>query len=139
MIGNEIPRIDLATLPQVLRGVYEAIQSGTVHACHDVSQGGVISAVAEMTFGGDCGAEITLETDSRPDFFLFNETAGTFILEVPDEESAAALFAELPYQVLGKTRAEKTLTVRSGDETLFAIPTDDLREAWQAPEREVFA
>src|SRR3989344_2527139 len=139
LVGNEIPKVDLEILPRVLRGVHQAIKSGKVLACHDVSEGGVISAVAEMAFGGDCGAQLDLDAQIlRPDMFLFNETAGTFIVEVEDEESAKRLFGDLPHIKLGKTLSDKNISVRTEEGELFSISTDELKQAWQEPLRRIF-
>lgn len=139
LVGNEVPKIDLATLPHVLRGVHHAIKSGDVLACHDVSEGGIISAVSEMAFGGDCGAQIELEEGiQRPDMFLFNETAGTFVVEVKDDETAKRLFGNLPHMALGTTSQNKEISVKVGDNNLFTASTDDLKQAWQEPLKKIF-
>lgn len=139
LVGNEVPKIDLGTLPQVLRVMHQAIKSGEVLACHDVSEGGIVSAVAEMAFGGNCGVQLDLDPGiQRPDMFLFNETAGTFIVEVQDEETAKRLFGNLPHMALGKTIQEKQVNVKVGDQDLFAVSTEDLKQAWQEPLRRIF-
>jgi phosphoribosylformylglycinamidine synthase len=139
IVGNEVPKVDLEALPGVLRGIHKAIKSGEVLACHDVSEGGVVSAVAEMAFGGDCGVKLALDARmQRPDMFLFNETAGTFIVEVPDEETAKRLFSNLPHMELGKTTQDKVINVKVGESDLFAVSTDELKQAWQEPLRRIF-
>lgn len=139
LVGNEVPKVDLTVLPRVLRGVYRAINGGDVLSCHDISEGGVIGAVAEMAFGGDCGVQLNLDPRmQRPDMFLFNETAGTFIVEVQDEETAKRLFGDLPHMALGKTTQNKVINVKIGEGDLFAISTDELKQAWQEPLRRIF-
>lgn len=139
LVGDEVPKIDLKVLPAVLRGVHEAIKSGEVLACHDVSEGGIISAISEMAFGGDCGVELSLSAQmQRPDLFLFNETAGTFVVEVENDEIANNLFGTLPYIRLGKTTQAKTINVKVGEDDLFTVPTDELKQAWQEPLRRIF-
>lgn len=139
LVGSEVPKVDLGILHQVLRGVHQSIKSGEVLACHDVSEGGVVSAVAEMAFGGDCGVQLELdERMKRPDMFLFNETAGIFIVEVQDEETAKRLFGSLPNMALGRTTQEKQFNVKVGDQDLFAVSTDELKHAWQEPLRRIF-
>lgn len=138
-VGNEVPKVDLHILPQVLRGVHRAIESGEILACHDVSEGGVVGAVAEMAFGGDCGVQIDLDVHmERPDMFLFNETAGTFIVEVAGEEAAERLFINLPHMRLGITTQNKEISVRTRDGDLFTASTDELKQAWQEPLRRIF-
>jgi len=136
-IGNMGPRIDLEILPNVLKGVYRAIKGSEVLACHDISEGGVITTMAEMCFGGNCGVEISLDK-CRPDRFLFNETAGCFLMEVKDKKAAHRLFKDLPHQILGKTIKGKKIRVRQKNKLLFTISVDDLKNAWQAPLKEMF-
>lgn len=137
LVGNEVPKTDLKILPTIMRTVHQAIKNGGVLACHDVSEGGVITTVAEMCFGGDCGVELNLG-EGRADKLLFNETAGSFVVEVEDEEAAQQLFAGVPHQVLGKTRQEKVLSVRQQKSTLFDASVDELKQAWQDPLRRIF-
>ncbi len=143
--SGQIPIVDTITLPATLRSVQRAIQTGTVLACHDVSEGGVVTAVTEMCFGGDCGAAISTPTymppylTSRDDVGLFNETAGCFVVEVPEGTDPAELFGAVPYTFLGITTVEKTLAVKGGyGNQLFEVSTDTLKKAWQAPMKEVF-
>lgn len=138
LVGNEVPKVDLKILPEVLREVHQAIKSGEVLACHDVSEGGVIGAISEMSFGGDCGVVLNLEASASFDKFLFNETAGCFIVEVENEERADELFKGIPHMVLGKTQAKKTIEVLADGIEAFSVPTDELKQAWQEPLKKIF-
>ena len=139
LVGDAVPQVDLAILPKVLKRLHRAIKSGAVLACHDVSEGGVISAVAEMAFGGDCGVQLKLESQmTRPDLFLFNETAGTFVVEVANAAMARWVFKDLPYLALGKTTQAPYLQVNLGTHRLFKASIAELKQAWQAPLRRLF-
>jgi phosphoribosylformylglycinamidine synthase len=138
LVGNEVPKVDLQVLPKVLRGIHKAINSGEVLACHDVSEGGVIGAVSEMAFGGNCGVKLELEQMQRPDMFLFNETAGMFVIEVKDVKAAEKLFGNLPHMRLGETTKDKKIIAKTGEKELFAASTDELKQAWQAPVKAIF-
>jgi phosphoribosylformylglycinamidine synthase II len=138
--SNNIPLVDKESLPEVLGSVHQAIISGKVLSCHDVSEGGVITAVAEMCFGGNAGVEL-MPTDvvaSQMDKFLFNETAGCFVIEVESDEVALELFRGVPFRKLGQTTADKTIEVREQNRVVFNVPTDELKSAWQAPMKEIF-
>lgn len=131
--GNSarVPDVDLSVFHKTARSLHGAIQSGSVLAAHDVSEGGVITTISEMLFGGDCGAEITTGNIQT----LFNETTGCFVVEVADEATAADLFDSVPHQVIGKTKADKKLTVHGHQ----ALDVDELLQVWQQPIQEVFA
>lgn len=137
-LGKSIPRVDLKRLAGVFLAVHNAIKSGAVLACHDVSEGGLAAALAEMAFGGGFGAEIELPEGIRPDFFLFNETAGCFVLELAPETDPAGLLAGTPRLVLGKTIPEPELRFAQSSRPLFAVPLVRLRDAYQRPMKEVF-
>ena len=138
--SNNLPVVDKESLPEVLDSVHRAIDSGKVLACHDVSEGGVIAAVSEMCFGGNVGAVLRAPDtpDSQTDTFLFNETAGCFVVEVENEKMAQALFGGVPYRMLGTTTADKNLEVHRQDRVAFSVSTDELRAAWQAPMKGIF-
>lgn len=138
ILGSEVPKVDLSVLPQVLRTVHSAIKTGEVLACHDVSEGGVIGAVSEMAFGGDCGVVLNLEASASLDKFLFNETAGCFVIEVKDVQTAEELFKDVPHMVLGKTQAKKSIEALADGIEFLNVPTDELKHAWQEPERRIF-
>jgi phosphoribosylformylglycinamidine synthase len=52
-----------------------------VLSCHDIADGGIASALAEMTFKNSIGCNVNIDSDLSPDKILFSETGG-FILEV---------------------------------------------------------
>lgn len=138
--SNKLPVVDTEFLPKVLSTVHQAIISGSVLACHDVSEGGVITAVLEMCFGGDVGVRLDLpETkDVSIENYLFSETAGCFVIEVESEKIAQKLFGDIAYQKLGTITADKKLEVRLQKEVVFAATTDELKSAWQAPMKGAF-
>ncbi len=112
-------------MPKVLKTLYEAIQTGQVLSAHDVSEGGVVTAIFEMCLGGGLGASV--EGTSN---LLFNETAGTFIVEVENEE----IFKRIPYQILGKVTDKTTLKVKN----LFEVEIKELEKAWKKPMEAIF-
>jgi len=53
-------------------------------SCHDISDGGIASAIAEMTFGNSIGCDVNINGELSIDKLLFSETGG-FVLEVASE------------------------------------------------------
>ena len=74
----------------------------------------------------------------RPDYFLFNETSGCFIVEVRNEKIAKKLFKNIPYLILGKTKKEKLITVKNKNKNLFGAGLDELKKACQEPMKKIF-
>ncbi len=105
--GGRVPRPDLAVAPRLLRALAAAMRERLVLACHDLSEGGLAVAAAEMAFAGGLGCEldlaaIALESPGRgfdPDSVkLYAESATRFLVEVSDDAAPRfeAHFASLP-------------------------------------------
>jgi phosphoribosylformylglycinamidine synthase subunit PurSL len=138
LLGSKIPKVDLKNLPKLFKTLYKSIVSGNILSCHDISEGGVISCLAEMCFGGDCGVDLKILNRFSPENFLFNETAGTFIVEVKDEKAFKMAFKNLPIKKLGKTIKQKNINLKYNFKKLFSLEVDELKNAWQAPIRRIF-
>ena len=112
--GGAVPRPDLELAPRIFRKLHEAIQGGLVRSCHDLSEGGLAVALAEMAFAGGIGADVThLGADNLPDeVLLFSESTTRFVVEVrPDKLSGfqACLGTDMPLTQLGQTCKEPRL------------------------------
>ena len=119
----------------LLDNIRTAIQGNNVLSCKAVGEGGLATMLAQMCFGGDCGAKIDIQAveAARPDFGFYNQTAGTFIVEVANEQIAQKLFKNVPHVILGKTTKEKSIQVRNGETSLFKADLYELKQAWQEP------
>jgi len=133
-----VPVIDPTKLITTLRNLHQANQSGSVMACHDISEGGLLAALAEMCLGGGMGVAIDLPANERADYSLFNETAGCFLVELADSDQVRELFKNIPYIILGCTTADANISVTQANNNLFNISTAKLFTAWQKPMQEVF-
>lgn len=116
--------------PQVYARVYDAVQSGLVRACHDLSEGGLAVAAAEMCIGGRLGLSLTVQADD-PLTTLFGETNGCLLIEVSPRDAGAfeALLSGLPMQRIGAVTGEPTLAIH-GLPGPFELSTAALVAAW---------
>jgi len=110
--------------------VRSLIRDRAVTACHDLSDGGLLVAVAEMTMAGNLGASINLPTGADPAGFLFGEDQARYLVTTSDADSIAsrAVAAGVPVLKLGTTGGT-SLTLNGDD----AISVDDLKrtsESW---------
>ncbi len=71
--------------PENYRHLHAAIRAGLVTACHDVSEGGVAVALAEMCIAGRLGARIDQLGHDDLVTGLFSESAGRLLVEVPPQ------------------------------------------------------
>ena len=136
------PEVDLQRAPRIFKKLHEAIQRGLIRACHDLSEGGLATAVAEMAIAGDIGADLTrIRPDSTRDtdeVLLFAESATRFVVESTLANAAAleGCFEGLPCQQIGQTCKECRLRIAGASrEWIIWAGLADLKEAWQKPLR----
>ncbi len=142
--GARVPRVRPEVSVPLFRALERAVAAGLVRACHDLSEGGLAVALAEMAFSGEIGAEARLDAvprspeAARDDVLLFSESQSRFLVEVAPEHRAefSALVRGLPAAVVGATTGAPRLTVRgrSGSPVLSA-DLASLKEAWLSPLR----
>jgi phosphoribosylformylglycinamidine synthase len=145
--GGEVPRVEPVSGRAVFRAVFEAISKGLVRSCHDLSEGGLAVALAEMAVAGGLGAHISLrdvpcsDNAAHDAALLFSESQSRFVLEVrPDAVAAVAqVLGGLPLGRLGEvTGADSAWAPRlviSGldGSTVIDAPLIELKTAWQRP------
>ncbi len=132
-----IPKPDLSSINSVFSSITKGIKSGDILSCHDISEGGIAAALAEMCFGAGFGAEININKfNTREDYVLFSESPGTLLVEVDNAKIANKLFEKVPHTILGKTVKSERITVNG----FFTIKADvnQLKKYWQKPMKEIF-
>jgi phosphoribosylformylglycinamidine synthase len=92
--------------PARYRRLHKAIRTGRVLACHDLSEGGLAVALAEMAIGGRLGLSIDTLPGPDPVSALFSESSSRFVCEIAagDVEWLAEQLGE-PVAVLGTVTA----------------------------------
>jgi phosphoribosylformylglycinamidine synthase len=109
--GGQVPG-PAAEAPRLYRDLHAAMRAGLVRACHDLSEGGLAVAAAEMSIGGRLGMRLAVEEDD-PLPALFGETNGTLLAEVRPDHAAQfeAALAGLPARRAGEVTATQTLEI----------------------------
>jgi phosphoribosylformylglycinamidine synthase len=121
------PPVDLPAERAAGDFVRAQILAGAVRACHDVSDGGLLVAVAEMAMAGRVGVRLSAGPRDIPSHaFWFGEDQGRYVLAVPDSPTLlrAAEAAGVPAMRLG-TSGGQDLTLPDGG----TISVARLREA----------
>jgi phosphoribosylformylglycinamidine synthase II len=85
------PPVDLAVERRNGDFVRALIQSGRVTACHDISDGGLAIALAEMAMAGNCGARIAPVPPDQAHGWLFGEEQARYVLTCTAEHLSAIL------------------------------------------------
>jgi phosphoribosylformylglycinamidine synthase len=131
-----IPQVDLARAPQTLTTLHHAIQQGLVTSCHDLSEGGLAVAVAEMALAGRLGADIDL--DALPAHCdsewvrLYSESPTRFVVEIaPANEAAfAAALAGIPHARIGTVSARPEVTFTRQQQVIASLSVAAIVDAF---------
>jgi phosphoribosylformylglycinamidine synthase len=88
-MGQVSPDLDSPQrLLNLFRFMHEAITGNLVLACHDKSDGGLLTTLAEMSFAGNCGIDVDIsQIFGAAEDVLFNEEPG-LVVEVIDGQSS---------------------------------------------------
>ena len=84
-LGANIPKPNFEEVKNQIFALTDCIDDGMVLSCHDIADGGIASALAEMTFGNEIGCTVKIKSGLASDKILFSETGG-FVLEVSLEK-----------------------------------------------------
>ncbi len=114
------PRVDLEAEKRTGDFVRKAIRAGGITACHDVSDGGVAVAVAEMALASGIGAMLDQPLIGTAAQSYFAEDQGLYVVTVRD----AAMLT-----LLSKAEAHGVVIERLGrtvaNRLIFELPTTD--------------
>jgi phosphoribosylformylglycinamidine synthase len=119
------PPIDLKRERKTGDLVRSLIRSGKVSACHDLSDGGLLVAVAEMALAGGIGATLEAAPEGTPAHgWWFGEDQARYVIATSDPGGVlgAAKAAGVPARTIGET-VSGSLTLAGGG----AISLDDLK------------
>lgn len=99
------PPVDLAAERRNGEFVRRLIEAGRLDTAHDLSDGGLLIGLAEMTMGLGVGAQLALPDGVETHAFLFGEDQARYVIAVPASEAEAVLSeaasAGVPAQRLG--------------------------------------
>ncbi len=143
IVGANVPKADFEEASRQIGTVVEAIDQGLPRSAHDISEGGLLTALAEMAMpsermgGGNLGIKVDIEK-SGPRSLLpyqkaFSETGG-FLVEVrpADEQKFLRLCGKFRLDpiILGKVTQDPTFEVSHGKELFVVQFLDELKRAW---------
>jgi phosphoribosylformylglycinamidine synthase len=138
-LGKTVPEVRKNQAKKVYRALTEAIDLGLVKACHDLSEGGLAVAAAEMAFAGGHGVEMDLvdvpaRNSNRNDFILFSESNSRFLLEVSQKarKDFEALMKGTVFSQIGRVTKSASLCVRGlGGKIVIDASLRDLFRSWK--------
>ena len=113
----------------------EAIRHELVASAFPVTHGGLSIALAKVAIAGRLGMEISIPSGMRPDYFLFSESLGRFVVTISPENR------QVFEQILGEdamllgTVTGNNLRI-SGMDLLIDERVSELENAYKAPFKE---
>ncbi|MCF8568937.1 phosphoribosylformylglycinamidine synthase subunit PurL [Gordonia sp. HY002] len=128
-LGGTPPKVDLQRERLLSDILVAASRDGLVSAAHDISEGGLIQAVAEAALAGETGCRVLLPEGVDPFVWLFSESAGRVLVAVPRTEetrfTGMLTARSMPWTRIG--------VVDQGSDELevqdqFAVKLDELRD-----------
>ena len=121
------------------RLLHRAVQQGLIRSCHDLSEGGLAVALAEMCLAGRLGATVEIERlgdreiGLTPEELLFSESNGRLLLEVQPEDAAAleAQLSSVTLIPLGLVTSEPVLQITAEAQSLVNLAIEQLVNSWK--------
>jgi len=143
-IGNRVPKVNPQRGKKLMDTLSAAMEKGLVKACHDLSEGGIGVAAAEMAFAGGLGMVLYLdkvplgEPIARNDTILFSESNTRFLVEVALEDSQRfeQAMKGVKFAAIGQvTKNGKFEVYGINGERVVSVALAELKDAWQKPLR----
>jgi len=123
------PPVDLAAERRVGDFVRGLIVGGATRTVHDLSDGGLVVAAAEMALASDVGLTLDATSRTHAHIFLFGEDQGRYLVATrePERIIAMALAARVNVSEVGVAGGRAFAS-----KDLFSIDLDHLRSAHEA-------
>ena len=145
--GTRLPQVNIPHAYTTMKALGEAIRQGMVRACHDLSEGGLAVAAAEMAIASQLGMVLDLAyipvgdisegrgTETKNSVRLFSESPSRFIVEIAPEqwgtfEKHMRFSGVTDVTYIGTVTHTDTLIVREGSDTVMNVSIQDLRQAF---------
>jgi len=130
--GGMVPALDIPVVKARYQKLTGAILHDLVASAFPVTHGGLGVALAKVAIAGRVGMDITLSDSGRPDYQLFSETLGRFVVTVaPDKKRSFELAMGSDASLIGRVSG-KNLQI-SGRSLLFTVPVSELEAAYKRP------
>ena len=137
-LGKSVPRLHATKARKEYYNLTKAMGEGIVKSCHDLSEGGLAVAAAEMAFAGGYGLELDLQKVpgkdlTRNDFVLFSESNSRFLIEIAKKDKATfeGLMKNNCTLIGMVTKEQKVLIFGLNGKVIVDAPLETLRRSWK--------
>jgi len=115
--------------------VRSAIQNGQVTACHDLSDGGLAIALAEMCIAANVGMKIDIDAQNGPSHVqLFGEDQARYVVTVPADMArffaTTAEGAGVPFLQIGTVDGSSLALTGAVEATISVEDMHEASESW---------
>jgi phosphoribosylformylglycinamidine synthase len=131
-VAGDAPTLPASALDHY-RALHKAMRAGLVRSCHDLSEGGLAVALAEMALGGRLGIQVDVPGNGlAPLNLLFSESNGRLVVEVEAQDAPAfeAALANVPLTHIGFVTDTPILSIAVDGASQLALPVESLVAAW---------
>jgi len=133
-VYGECPQLDLTTESQLWNGLLDLNKNNLVNSAHDLSEGGLATALVEAGLSEGLGFSVELNSDVRGDRFLFSESQSRVLISVDSEKIDSVLDilknSGVPSTVIGKT-VEKQAEIKFNNADILNVDMNVLAKAHQ--------
>lgn len=133
-LGNEVPTVkDSEYFSDAFNAIQQAIEQGLILAGHDISAGGMLTALLEMCFANvDGGLDVHLDKLAEKDIvkILFAENPA-ILVQVKEKKAFEKILDEagVGYAIIAKPTDERHILV-SKDGVQYHFGIDYMRDVW---------
>lgn len=133
--NKKAPLLDLRANKKRYEQIYKLMGEGIIKSCHDISDGGVMTSIAESCFGNDLGASISIremQEDKKEQEVLFAENPGAMLISVSaeNEKQLKDSFAKDDCFLIGEVQETGDLNIETNEGSI-KINTMEYKEKWQ--------
>jgi phosphoribosylformylglycinamidine synthase len=136
LTGNDkgiVPEIDLNFTKKLIDFMVEVASYEIINSAHNVSDGGLLCAIAEACFPLNLGVDLNWKDTISPQAAFFGESQSRALVTVSKENlSKLCDLLEkraLPYKIMGEVSDNTHFTVSYND-TKTSVPIETLKKAW---------
>lgn len=130
-LGNNVPKVDAHACKARYQNLTRAIYKGLVASAYPVNYGGLVVALAKVAIGGQLGMKIAIPSAMRPDYYLFSESQGRFVVTVcPKNKDKFERIVGSDAMLLGRAGGSK-FTIKTSRK-IVDLPVTGLETAYNS-------
>lgn len=132
-LGANVPKVRKEEAKALYLKVMEANARALIESSHDLSDGGLLIALAESAFGAGLGAEVDLndQTTLSTNAQLFSESHSRFLVTIrPEKQTIFEAVMGDKASRLGRVRNDSRLVLRKAEQVLVDQDIASLKKAW---------